>query len=131
MGTMASVDPLLSARALVLRDLASQQRLDAHTVSLVEECIAQRRWWLSQWAAGADFIAGLVAQDVQDVLFDESLRWPLCQTCADPTLHSLAIEPELGPDPHWVCSQSGSVIAALGHLDDVRPADSEVSGLQP
>jgi hypothetical protein len=120
---MTSVDPLLSARALVLRDLAAEGRLDPHTVSLVEDCIAQRRWWLAQWAAGADFIAGLVAQDVQDMLFDEETRWPLCETCAEPVVHSLAIEPELGPDPHWVCSASGSVIAALGHLSDVKLVD--------
>jgi hypothetical protein len=122
---MTSVDPLLTARALVLRDLAAQGLLTPHTVSVVEDCVAQRRWWLAQWAAGADFIGGLVAQDVQDMLFDESRRWPLCETCAEPVEHSLAIEPELGPDPHWVCSASGSVIAALGHLDEVAIADSD------
>lgn len=115
---MVWVDPLLTARALVLRDLASAGLLDAHTVSVVEDCVAQRRWWLSQWSAGADFITGLVAQDVQDTLFDESQRWPLCADCGKPVEHSLAIEPELGPDPHWVCSESGSVVAALGHLGE-------------
>jgi hypothetical protein len=125
MEVMTSADPLLCARALVLKDLESQRRLDAHTVSLVEECVAQRRWWLSQWASGADFVAGLIAQDVQDLLFDESMRWPVCETCAEPAVHSLAIEPELGPDPHWVCSESGSVIAALGHLAEVRPPGSQ------
>jgi hypothetical protein len=94
---------------------------------MLEECLSQRRWWLSQWAAGADYIAGLVAQDMQDALFDESQRWPVCETCAEPTVHSLAIEPELGPDPHWVCSQSGSVIAALGRLADVRSPRSDAS----
>ena len=100
---MTSVDPLLTARALVLRDLASQGLLSPHTVSVVEDCVAQRRWWLSQWAAGADFIGGLVAQDVQDMLFDEARRWPLCETCAEPVEHSLAIEP--GSDP----TRTGSV----------------------
>ena len=114
---MTSVDPLLSARALVLKDLESQHRLDAHTVSVLEECVAQRRWWLSQWASGADFVAGLVAQDVQDLLFDEATRWPVCETCA-----------ELGPDPHWVCSESGAVIAALGHLAEVTPPGPAVPG---
>ncbi len=122
---MTRVDPLLSARALVLRDLETEGHLDPHTVSLLEDCVAQRRWWLSQWAAGAEFIAGLVAQDVQDMLFDEALRWPLCETCGEPVEHSLAIEPELGPDPHWVCSASGSVIAALGHLADGKMADPD------
>jgi hypothetical protein len=126
MEAMTSDDPLLTARALVLRDLASQGQLDPHTVSVVEDCVAQRRWWLSQWAAGAAFISGLVAQDVQDMLFDESRRWPLCETCAAPVEHSLAIEPELGPDPHWVCAESGSVIAALGHLEEVSISDPDV-----
>lgn len=118
-------DPLLAARARVLDDLAAQGLVDPHTVSVVEDCIAQRRWWLAQWDAGAGFIAGLVAQDVQDVLFDEARRWPVCDTCPDPVEHSLVIEPELGPDPHWVCSHSGSVIAALGGLSAVPTPGSE------
>lgn len=118
-------DPLLAARARVLDDLAAQGLVDPHTVSVVEDCVAQRRWWLAQWDAGAQFIGGLVAQDVQDVLFDESRRWPLCDTCPDPVEHSLVIEPELGPDPHWVCSHSGSVIAALGRLSAVPAPDPE------
>lgn len=117
------VDPLLTARALVLRDLAAQGLVDAHTVSVVEDCVSQRRWWLAQWAKGADFIDGLVAQDVQDALFDEARRWPVCAGCPDPTEHSLAIEPELGPDPHWVCSESGAVVAALGQLPNGASAE--------
>lgn len=113
---MTSADPLLGARALVLRDLSAQGFVDPHTVSVVEDCVAQRRWWLSQWQQGAAFIEGLVAQDVQDALFDEARRWPLCVDCADPVEHSLSIEPELGPDPHWVCSESGELIARLGAL---------------
>ncbi|HEY7044497.1 MAG TPA: hypothetical protein VH419_12575 [Nocardioidaceae bacterium] len=113
---MTSGDPLLTARARVLADLAAQGLIDPHTVSLVEECVSQRRWWLSQWAQGAPFVDGLVAQDVQDMLFDESQRWPVCSGCADPVEHSLSIEPELGPDPHWVCSESGHVVAPLGAL---------------
>ncbi|MEJ7690310.1 MAG: hypothetical protein WKF76_07670 [Nocardioidaceae bacterium] len=116
MEAMMSGDPLLHARALVLSDLTAQGLVDAHTVSLVEECVAQRRWWVSQWEEGSAYVDGLVAQDVQDALFDESRRWPLCSGCADPVEHSLSIEPELGPDPHWVCSESGALIAALGTL---------------
>ena len=115
-----SRDPLLNARALVLRDLAAQGLVDPHTVSVVEDCVSQRRWWLSQWAAGAAFVDGLVAQDVQDVLFDEAKRWPVCSGCPDPVEHSMSIEPELGPDPHWTCSESGTVIARLGGLAAVR-----------
>jgi hypothetical protein len=116
MGIMTLADPLLTARALVLLDLAAQGLVDPHTVSVVEDCVAQRRWWLSQWQAGASYIDGLVAQDVQDALFDEAQRWPVCSDCPDPVEHSLSIEPELGPDPHWVCSESGVVIAPLGGL---------------
>jgi len=113
---MNGADPLMQARALVLMDLSARGLLDAHTVSLVEECVSQRRWWLSQWAKGAPFVEGLVAQDVQDALFDEARRWPVCSACPDPVEHSLSIEPELGPDPHWVCSESGTMIAPLGTL---------------
>ncbi len=120
---MTTHDPLLHARALVLSDLGAQGLIDAHTVSVVEDCVAQRRWWLSQWQQGAAFVNGLVAQDVQDALFDESRRWPLCVGCADPLEHSLSIEPELGPDPHWVCSASGAKVAALGGLRPLMTSD--------
>ena len=117
---MTSGDPLLSARALVLKDLAAQGLVDPHTVSVVEDCVAQRRWWLSQWEQGARYVDGLVAQDVQDALFDEATRWPVCAGCPHPAEHSLSIEPELGPDPHWVCSESGAIVAALGCLPGSR-----------
>ncbi|CAA9383090.1 MAG: FIG01121840: hypothetical protein [uncultured Nocardioidaceae bacterium] len=113
---MSRADPLLQARALVLNDLAAQGLADAHTVSLVEESVSQRRWWVSQWQGGVAYVDGLVAQDVQDALFDESCRWPVCAACGDPMEHSLSIQPELGPDPHWVCSESGALIAPLGTL---------------
>jgi hypothetical protein len=116
MEAMTSEDPLLRARALVLQDLAAEQLTDARLVSLVEDCVSQRRWWLRQWPEGASYVEGLVAQDVQDALFDASQRWPVCRTCPDPVEHSLAIEPELGPDPHWVCSENGQVVAPLGSL---------------
>lgn len=120
-GEVTADDPLLSARALVLSDLAWQGLVEPHTVSLLEDSVAQRRWWLEQWRAGAAFVTGLVAQDVQDALLDESTRWPLCTQCPDPVEHSLAIEPELGPDPRWVCSESGVEIAPLGQLSDRVP----------
>ncbi len=113
---MTSRDPLLAARARVLRDLSARGLTDPRTVSIVEDSIAERRWWLSQWQEGANFISGLVAQDVQDALLDQSNRWPACVGCSDDVQHSLEIEPELGPDPHWVCSRAGRVIAPLGEL---------------
>lgn len=117
---MTSGDPLLAARARVLQDLQARGLADPHTVSVVEDCVSQRRWWLAQWSQGEPYVVGLVAQDVQDALFDESLRWPVCAGCPDPVEHSLSIEPELGPDPHWVCSGSGQVVAALGVLPALR-----------
>ncbi len=109
------------ARALVLADLAADGVADAAVVSLVEDAVAQRRWWVEQWPDGAEFVAGLVAQDVQDALFERHGRWPVCAACAaegDP--HALAVEPELGPDPHWVCAERGAVLAPVGGLAGAR-----------
>jgi hypothetical protein len=128
MERMTSGDPLLNARALVLRDLAAQGLVDPHTVSVVEDSVANRRWWLAQWQRGAAFVDGLVAQDVQDALFDEARRWPVCSDCADPVEHSLSIEPELGPHPHWVCSESGAVVAPLGHLMPIADREDTDAG---
>jgi hypothetical protein len=102
------------ARALVLADLTASDVTDAEIVSLVEEAISHRRWWVEQWPGGAEFVAGLVAQDVQDALLERYGRWPLCPICAEP--HALAVEPELGPDPHWVCEAAGTVVAPVGRL---------------
>jgi hypothetical protein len=43
-------------------------------------------------------------------------RWPLCRVCENAEPHELRITPELGPDPHWVCERSGTVVAPLGQL---------------
>lgn len=126
---MTSPDPLLRARALVLNDLAAQGLVDPHTVSVLEDCVEARRWWLSQWADGAEFIEGLVAQDVQDALFDESRRWPVCIGCPDPAEHSLALEPELGANPQWVCSEHGMVVAPLGALPAAATSSDDAGHL--
>ena len=107
-------DPLLEARALVLHDLQAQGAADAVAVSALEESLAQRRWWVSQWERGAEFVPGLVAQDVQDALCDRAERWPRCERCDNG--HSLHITPDLGTNPHWVCESTGVVVAALGRL---------------
>jgi len=85
-------------------------------VSLLEEAITTRRWWLSQWAEGEAYVPGLVAQDVQDALLDDACRWPRCTVCDRPVEHSLQIAPELGADPRWVCSEAGIEVAPLGDL---------------
>lgn len=107
---------LHAARALVLADLAARDVADAGVVSMVEEAVTHRRWWVEQWPEGIEYVAGLVAQDVQDALLERYGRWPLCPVCDAGDPHALDVEPELGPDPHWVCSKAGVVVARVGGL---------------
>ncbi|MFE7166970.1 hypothetical protein [Streptomyces sp. NPDC057616] len=107
---------LHAARALVLADLSAGDVTASDVVSMVEESVVQRRWWVEQWPEGADYVAGLVAQDVQDALLEAYGRWPLCPVCGGGDPHALEVEPELGPDPHWVCHKAGVKVAALGSL---------------
>lgn len=107
----------MRARALVLRDLEQTGVADAEVVSLLENAVAQRRWWVEQWAAGRDFVVGLVAQDVQDELLQSHGRWPVCQCCGDAEPHALYVDPDIGgPDPAWVCEKSGVRVAPVGQL---------------
>ncbi len=119
-GSMDTIDPLEqalhAARALVLADLVAREVAEAEVVSLVEESVAHRRWWVEQWPEGIDYVAGLVAQDVQDALLERYGRWPLCSVCGSGDPHALDVEPELGPDPHWVCGKAGVVVAPVGKL---------------
>lgn len=109
-------DPVMTARALVLHDLESTGVADPDTVSVLEDAVAQRGWWLEQWPQGRDFVVGLVAQDVQDALLERSGRWPVCTACEDST-HALYVDPDLGgPDPTWVCESAGIVVAPVGGL---------------
>jgi hypothetical protein len=112
------MDPqaLFEARARVLKDLEARRTATADAVSILEDAISSRTWWAEQWPEGVQYVAGLVAQDVQDALFEQSGRWPLCLGCQGPE-HSLYIQPDLGgPDPVWVCEESGDVVAPLGGL---------------
>lgn len=106
-------DPLLRARALVLHDLAAYGAADPDVVSLVEDVVAERRQWVASWPEGAAFVAGQVAQDVQDRLMDTEGRWPTCRVHVD---EPLSLLPELGPDPHWVCPDGCGAVAPLGGL---------------
>ncbi|MEU6079332.1 hypothetical protein [Streptomyces sp. NPDC047108] len=111
---------LHAARALVLADLSAGDVAQADVVSLVEDAVVHRRWWVEQWPEGAAFLAGLVAQDVQDALLDNFGRWPVCPVCTESgDRHALAVEPELGPDPRWVCPEAGVTVAAVGGLGTV------------
>ena len=119
---MSSVtDALLAARARVLHDLAAYGMDTAAAVSVVDEVLTSRRWWVEQWPQGAAYVACLVAQDVQEGLLDGVGRWPLC--CRDhddprvaATPHELRVTPDLGEDPHWMCEEDGTVVASVGSL---------------
>lgn len=114
---------IYEARAQVLADLAARSLDNPTSVTLLEEACSERRWWLEQWADGAPYIAGLIAQDVQDALADQFGRnrrgglWPECVRCQEGPVHTLHVDPDLGgPDPRWVCEESGQTVAALGRL---------------
>ena len=110
-------DLVLSARARVLADLQARHQATPQAVSALEDACAARQWWAEQWPEGQVYVAGLVAQDVQDALFESTARWPMCVGCLDGPVHSLYIQPDLGgPDPVWVCEESGAVAASLGYL---------------
>ena len=110
-------DALMTARALVLHDLEATSAAGPGSVSALEESVATRRWWASQWEQGKQYVAGLIAQDVQDALLERVGRWPLCRACDEMDPHALYIHPELGgPDPRWVCENSGITVAPLGGL---------------
>ena len=116
---MRTDEALLDARARVLADLTATGTADADSVSALEQALAERRWWADEWPEGVPFLAGQVAQDVQDALFDAVIgRWPLCRLCdaGDGPEHELRITPELGADPAWICEKSGVVAAPLGGL---------------
>ena len=107
----------LAARQRVLADLAARRRATPDLVSALEDAVEARRWWAEQWPEGEIYVAGLVAQDVQDAAIDTGNRWPLCLGCPDAPEHTLHIEPDLGgPDPVWVCEESGQAVAELGRL---------------
>ena len=97
-------DPLLAARALVVHDLTAR---GLGTAALVDP-------------KGGTHVAGQVAQDVQEALLDDhGVRWPSCPRpagCTAPEPHVLAVLPDLGPDPHWVCESAAADVAPLGAL---------------
>jgi len=109
---------LFDARARVLADLEARQRATPGAVSALEDAVSARTWWAEQWPEGQVYVAGLVAQDVQDALLETEGRWPVCLSCGDDApQHSLYIQPDLGgPDPVWVCEGTGEPVAALGQL---------------
>jgi hypothetical protein len=114
-------DALLVARARLLHDLTAYGMDTAPTVSVLDEVVIARRWWLEQWPDGAAYVACLVAQDVQEALLETVGRWPLCVRPHDESEqalapHELRVTPDLGDDPHWVCEEDGAVVAPVGDL---------------
>ncbi len=104
---------LLRARALVLRDIVACGA-DVHgIVDVLDAAVREREWWVQRWPEGIEFLAGQVAQDVQDRLVDTEGRWPPCPQHPD---EALQLEPPMGADPHWICGRGCGEIAALGEL---------------
>ena len=115
-GTAGLERALHAARALILADLEAADVAHADIVSLVEESVAHRRWWVGEWPEGVAYVDGLVAQDVQDALLERYGRWPVCPVCVGADPHALDVEPELGENPHWVCGKTMTVVARVGAL---------------
>jgi hypothetical protein len=114
---------LFEARSRVLADLQAREHATPVAVNALEDAVADRKWWAEQWPEGEVYVAGLVAQDVQDALFESAGRWPICLSCGKAPQHALHIQPDLGgPDPVWVCEESGREIAPLGKLRPPAPA---------
>lgn len=110
---MSAEQVLAQARAAVAADL-SDPRWDAALDGAVEH----RRWWLEQWAEGGAHVLGLLAQDAQEAVHATDPDWPLCRerSCPEVGRHALFVEPDLGPDPFWVCHKTGLPVAAVGSL---------------
>lgn len=97
---------LEDARVVLLRDAPEH-------AALVDQAVQDRRWWLQEWPAGEPYVLCLLAQDVQEAVHAADPLWPLCPEHQD---HPLLIEPDLGPDPFWVCHRTGLPVAAVGSL---------------
>jgi hypothetical protein len=101
------VTALDEAAVVLLRDAAVY-------AELVARAVEERRWWLVEWPDGAPHVLCLLAQDVQELVQETSdPLWPACPEHPD---HPLLVEPDLGPDPFWVCHRTGLPVAAVGSL---------------
>ena len=105
---------LATAASAVRHDLERTGRCRGRALRALAGALEQRSWWVAQWPEGAEHVLGLVAQDVQEALH-ESLdpQWPRCPEHRD---HPLFVEPDLGPDPFWVCHRTGLPVAQVGCL---------------
>jgi hypothetical protein len=81
---------------------------------VVAQVAEQRRWWLAEWPDGAPHLLCLLAQDLQEIVHERTdPLWPRCPEHRD---HPLLVEPDLGPDPFWVCHRTGLPVAPVGSL---------------
>ncbi len=104
---------LLQARALVLHDIVACRADVPSIVDVLDGAVHDREWWVRNWPDGARYLAGQVAQDVQDQLVDTEGRWPPCPAHPE---EALQLEPPMGADPHWVCGLGCGEVAPLGAL---------------
>ncbi len=104
---------LLEAVEAVQRDLGPL-RYD----TALEKAAESRAWWLREWEAGAPYVLGLLAQDVQEAVHDDDPSWPPCTETSCPARfgHALFVEPDLGSDPFWTCHRTGLPVAPVGRL---------------
>ena len=107
LGAALTEDALHDARTTLLRDASSY-------AELVDQVVAERRWWLDEWPDGAPHLLCLVAQDLQEKVHET--RDPLWPRCPEHDDHPLLVEPDLGPDPFWVCHLTGLPVAPVGSL---------------
>jgi hypothetical protein len=108
-------DLLAEAATAAHHDLAATGVSTAVSAAAVLAAVEARSWWLSQWPEGGEHLLGLIAQDVQEWVHDNvDNDWPNCPEHHD---HALFVEPDLGPDPFWVCHRSGLPMARVGQLE--------------
>ena len=86
------------------------KKADMTFQELIAEEIGNRAEYESQQAKVWDE----TVDKAEKMLLEKYGRWPLCPYCAQP--HALAVEPELGADPHWVCEARGEAVAPVGAL---------------
>lgn len=112
-------DALAAAEQALAADLRATNSWTPAARAALDEALAARREWVAAWPAGAEHVPGLVAQDVQEAIHERIDRgWPHCagREATDHDDHALTIEPDLGPDPFWVCDVSGFPVAPVGGL---------------
>lgn len=111
---MTPDEAIAVAEAALRADLHATACWTPSTERLLGTALAARRSWAEAWPEGAEHVPGLVAQDVQEAVHaNVDPHWPVCAEHAD---HALVIEPDLGPDPFWVCEVTGLPVAAIGTL---------------